>query len=199
MSKGKKFLLIATYLLLAMILFFQIIGLLSVITRPNALPIALRERKGIVPTWVASLVLTITAFILYKAGKSKEKLLLWTMIIAIVAAVLNMVVSLALRAAFPLQAAASNVSRNGVMGLDGWRLFWRHYSVSIVGVVVAILSFINRKAIRSQRLRAEDEGYQAAFTLGEDPLFADEETEADTRNKKLSKKQRKALKEHNGN
>ena len=120
-------------------------------------------------------------------------------------AVLALLVALTLRAALPLQAADSNVSYNGLQGLNGWKLFWRHYSPIGIAVTAAAVSFVHFKRARNERLRKENEGYQEHFAMGGESLFKDEENEAEapkeTRRKKLSKKQRKELreKENGGN
>lgn len=205
MSKGKKILNIVLYVFLALVLFYQILGLISVIWGSAifgaALPTKLQEAKGLIPTWIATTILVFGAVVLGKVWKNKEKQSLIPMVMGIVGAALALIVALTLRAALPLQAANSNVSTNGMQGLSDWKLFWRHYSVVGVGLVAAVVSFLHFKSVRNERIRKENESYQEHFVLDGDPLFADEEKAAPAKSKKLSKKQRKELreKENGGN
>lgn len=205
MSKGKKILNIVLYVFLALVLFYQILGLISVIWGSAifgaALPAKLQEAKGLIPTWIATTILVFGAVVLGKVWKNKEKQSLIPMVMGIVGAALALIVALTLRAALPLQAANSNVSTNGMQGLSDWKLFWRHYSVVGVGLVAAVVSFLHFKTARNERIRKENESYQEHFVLDGDPLFADEEKAAPAKSKKLSKKQRKELreKENGGN
>lgn len=205
MSKGKKILNIVLYVFLALVLFYQILGLISVIWGSAifgaALPAKLQEAKGLIPTWIATTILVFGAVVLGKVWKNKEKQSLIPMVMGVVGAALALIVALTLRAALPLQAANSNVSTNGMQGLSDWKLFWRHYSVVGVGLVAAVVSFLHFKSVRNERIRKENESYQEHFLLDGDPLFADEEKASPAKSKKLSKKQRKELreKENGGN
>ncbi|MBQ3202410.1 MAG: hypothetical protein IJB36_02070 [Clostridia bacterium] len=205
MSKGKKILNIVLYVFLALVLFYQILGLISVIWGSAifgaALPAKLQEAKGLIPTWIATTILVFGAVVLGKVWKNKEKQSLIPMVMGIVGAALALIVALTLRAALPLQAANSNVSTNGMQGLSDWKLFWRHYSVVGVGLVAAVVNFLHFKDARNERIRKENESYQEHFVLDGDPLFADEEKASPAKSKKLSKKQRKELreKENGGN
>ncbi len=206
MGKGKKILSVVIYLYMAMLLWFQVMGIVAVLYGPaifgTGLPTALRDAKWLIPTWIFTTVTIYASFVLCKVWKNKEKQSLVPMIMSIVGAVLALVIALTLRAALPLQAAANNVSTDTAQGLTGWMLFWRHYSVVGVGVVISIVSFLHFKSVRSERVRKENEGYKEHFVLDGDPLFADEEKNPLTESrKKLSKKQRKELreKENGGN
>lgn len=207
MEKWKKIGRVALYAFLALVLFYQIMALIAVIGGPAlfhaALPEKLREAKGLVPTWIAMLGLIGGAIILCKVWEKKEKKSLIPMVMGIVGAALALIVALTLRAALPLQAANSNVSYNGLQGLSGWKLFWRHYSPIGIGVVTAVVSFVHFKRVRNERIRQENESYEDHFLTDSDPLFTDEEKDdtAKQSRKKLSKKQRKELreKENGGN
>lgn len=201
MDKGKKILNVIIYALLAMVLFFQVLGLIAVIWGPQiygaAPPKKLQEAHGLIPAWTIAVVLIVAAVVLCKVWKNKEKKSLWPVVMGLVGTALAVIVALTLRAALEEQVANSNVSQNYVQGLNGWKLFWRHYSLAIVGFVTAIVSFVHFKQLRSERIRVENEGYKEHFVLDGDAIFADEEdtSSAKKSTKKLSKKQRKALKE----
>ena len=203
MNKGLKILNIFIYAFLTLILIYQIMGLVSVIWGPTlfgaAPPAKLQEAKGLIPSWVLMTLLVGSSVVLCKVWKNREKKSLIPMVLGIVGAVLALLVALTLRTALPLQAADSNVSYNGLQGLNGWKLLWRHYSPIGIGVISAIVSFVHFKVTRSERLRKENESYQEHFVMDGEPLFADEENVAlaqkGTHKKKLSKKQRKELHE----
>ena len=196
MSKGKKILNVITYTFLGMVLFYQIMGLFSIIGGPAILgasmPTKLREARGFIPSWILMTLLVSGAVVLCKVWKKKEKASLIPMVMGLVGAVLALLVALTLRAALPLQIANSNVSYNGLQGLSNWKLFWRHLTPIGVGVVTAVISFMHFKAARDQRIHIQNETYTEAFNLdAENPLL---EVTVPT-GKKLSKKQRKEQKE----
>ena len=200
MSKGKKILNVVIYVYMAMLLWFQVMGIVAVTYGPaifgTSLPTALRDAKWLAPTWIFTTVLVFGSFVLCKVWKKKEKNSLIPMIVSLVAIAPALIIALTLRTALPLQAALNNVSTDGAQGLTGWMLFWRHYSVVIVAVVIAIVSFLRFKSLRDERIRMENESYQEHFVLDGDPLFADDRKDAPTAgHKKLSKKQRKELRE----
>lgn len=201
MERGKKLLGVLMYLLLAMVLFFQVLGLIAVIWGPQifgaAAPKKLQEAHGLIPSWIIAVVCIVTAVVLCKVWKNQEKKSLWPMALGIIGTALAVIVALTLRAALELQVANSNVSQNYLQGLNGWKLFWRHYSLAIVGFVTAIVSFVHFKRLRSERIRVENEGYTEHFAIDGDAIFGDEAEEPTTKKhtKKLSKKQRKQLRE----
>ena len=204
--KGKKLLNALMYVLLVMVLFFQALGLIAVIWGPEifgaAAPQKLQEARLLVPSWIMAAVLTFGSVVLCKVWKKKEKKSLIPMTCAIVGTALAVIVALTLRAALQLQVSNSNVSQNYLQGLNGWKLFWRHYSLAIVAFITAVVSFVHFKNLRSERIRVENEGYTEHFAIDGDAIFANEpEQPAKKSNKKLSKKQRMELraKENGGN
>ena len=195
-NKIKQFFNVAMYILLGFILTVQVMALIGVTAGPaifgSSAPIKLQEAKGLIPTWIGAIYLIGMSVLLCKVWKKKEKLSLIPMVLGIVGAAMALVVALTLRAALPLQVANSNVSYGGVQGLNGWRLFWRHYSLAIVGAVSALISFLHYKSLRNARIRKENEAYQETFNFDKDnPLLAED----DKKGKKKSKKERKAEKE----
>ena len=195
-NKIKQFFNVAMYVLLGFILTVQVMALIGVTAGPaifgSSAPIKLQEAKGLIPTWIGAIYLIGMSVLLCKVWKKKEKLSLVPMVLGIVGAAMALVVALTLRAALPLQVANSNVSYGGVQGLNGWRLFWRHYSLAIVGAVSALISFLHYKSLRNTRIRKENEAYQETFNFDKDnPLLAED----DKKGKKKSKKERKAEKE----
>ena len=203
--KGKKILNALMYILLAMVLFFQVLGLVAVIWGPEifgtAAPQKLQEARGLIPSWILAVVLIVAAVVLCKVWKKNEKKSLIPMACAIVGTALAVIVALTLRAALQVQVANSNVSQSYLQGLTGWKLFWRHYSLAIVAFITAIVSFVHFKRLRSERIRVENEGYTEHFAIDGDAIFGDEEEQPEKKGKKLSKKQRKErrAKENGGN
>ena len=204
--KGKKILNALMYILLIMVLFFQVLGLVAVIWGPEifdaAAPKKLQEARGLIPAWIIAVLLIGAAVVLCKVWKKKEKKSLIPMTCGIVGTALAVIVALTLRAALEMQVSGSNVSQNYLQGLNGWKLFWRHYSLAIVAFITAIVSFVHFKNLRSERIRVENEGYTEHFAIDGDAIFADEpEQPAKKCGKKLSKKQRMELraKENGGN
>lgn len=203
--KGKKILNALMYILLILVLFFQVLGLVAVIWGPEifgtAAPQKLQEARLLIPSWILAVVLIVAAVVLCKVWKKQEKKSLIPMACAIVGTALAVIVALTLRAALQMQVAHSNVSQNYLQGLNGWKLFWRHYSLAIVGFIAAIVSFVHFKRLRSERIRVENEGYTEHFSIDGDAIFGDEDEPAKKNSKKLSKKQRKEqrAKENGGN
>ena len=188
-SKVKRFFDIAMCVMLVIILTFQVLGLIGASTSEV---IAIKESKGLIPTWIGAIYLIGMSVLLCRLWKRKEKLSLIPLALGAVGAAMALVVALTLRAALPLQAAGTNVSLGGIQGLNEWRLFWRHYSLVVVGAVAAIVSFIHYKGLRDARVRKENEAYQEAFNFDKDNPLLEKD---DKKNKKKSKKERKAEKE----
>lgn len=188
-SKVKRFFDIAMCVMLVIILTFQVLGLIGVSTSEV---IAIKESKGLIPTWIGAIYLIGMSVLLCRLWKRKEKLSLIPLALGAVGAAMALVVALTLRAALPLQAAGTNVSLGGIQGLNEWRLFWRHYSLVVVGAVAAIVSFIHYKGLRDARVRKENEAYQEAFNFDKDNPLLEKD---DKKDKKKSKKERKAEKE----
>ena len=188
-SKVKRFFDIAMCVMLVIILTFQVLGLIGVSTSEV---IAIKESKGLIPTWIGAIYLIGMSVLLCRLWKKKEKLSLIPLALGAVGAAMALVVALTLRAALPLQAAGTNVSLGGIQGLNEWRLFWRHYSLVVVGAVAAIVSFIHYKGLRDARVRKENEAYQEAFNFDKDNPLLEKD---DKKDKKKSKKERKAEKE----
>lgn len=187
-SKLRRFLNTLMWVFLGFILSLQVLALIGVSMSDVK---AIKAATGLIPTWIAALYFIGMAILLCRLWKKKEKLSLVPMTLGIVGAVLSLVVALTLRAALPLIAAGTNVSASGVQGLNGWRLFWRHYTPILVGAVTAVVSFAHYKKLRDERIRKENESYQATFNFDADnPLLAKDEDES--KGKKKSKKERKA-------
>ena len=187
-GKIRRFLNTLMWVFLGFILSLQVLALIGVSTSNVK---AIKEATGLIPTWIAAVYLIGMAILLCRVWKKKEKLSLVPMILGIVGAVLALVVALTLRAALPLIAAGTNVPISGVQGLNGWRLFWRHYTPVIIGAVTAIISFMHYKKLRDERIRKENESYQATFNFDEDNPLLDEPK----KEKKKSKKERREEKE----
>lgn len=201
MNVWKKIGKIVLYILLVLILFYQVMGLWGVATSDVK---ALKEATWLIPVWVMMVVLILAGLILYKVWKDKEYLPLITLGVSIVGAGLALIVALTLQAALPLQVAATTISQSGMQGLDGWKLMTRHYSPAVVGVVVAVLSFIQHKQAAEARVLKENDAYEEQFAGEESTLFGGDTPSVGAPKKdgkKRSKRQRKALreKEESGN
>ena len=179
---------IAFYPLMALLLFYQVMGMIGVSISTVA---ALVEATWLVPVWIVMVVLIALPLILYKWWKGKEGLPLVMMAMSILGAILALVIALTLQAALPLQVSATTISATGEQGLDAIKLITRHYSPMVVGLVVAVIAFINHKQSHDQRVCEEERSYTDQF-VDEDFAPTHEERKG---GKKLSKRQRKALRE----
>ena len=200
MRKGKKFLNILLYIFLTLVLFYQVMGLISVTAGPAILgasaPAKLQAAKGLIPSWILMTIAVGLSVVLTKVWRDQEKKLLIPMILGLTGAVLALLVALTLRAALPLQIADTTVSQTGVQGLSGWKLFWRHLTPIGIGIGSAIVSFCHWRKLRSERILKEDESYQENFALESGiPSTEAGNATAPQNTKKLSKKQRKLLQE----
>ena len=179
---------IAVYPLMALLLFYQVMGIVgvSISTVPQ-----LVEATWLVPAWIVMIVLIALPLILYPWWKKKETLPLLMMGASLVGAVLALVIALTLQAALPLQVSGTSISATGEQGLDAIKLITRHYSPMVVGLVMAVIAFITYKQARDSRIREEEHAYTAQFVDEEFAPVAEEKKGG----KKLSKRQRKALRE----
>ena len=187
MEKFKPILRVLLYLLLVMILAMQVLGMvgtaLSSVTE-------LTERPWLIPLWITAVCVITASLALCKTWKQNEKLSLIPVALGIVGAAMAVVVALTLQGALPEQVAATNISKSGLQGLNAWKLLVRHYSLAIVSAVTAIVGFVHFKNERDERIRKENESYVDRFTPDADPTM-----ETPAPRKKLSKKQRKELRE----
>lgn len=190
MKALKKIGKVLAVILLVLVLFYQVMGIWGVALSQVT---AIKEAAWLIPLWIVMMVLLLASLILYRVWKGKEYLPLVTLVISLIGAGLALVVALTLQAALPTQVSATNISQSGLQGLDGWKLITRHYSPVAVGVVLAVLSFLRHKQANENRVRKENDSYEEQFTDEENPLLSP--APAVMPNKKLSKKQRKALKE----
>ena len=179
---------IAFYPLMALLLFYQVMGMIGVSISTVA---ALVEATWLVPVWIVMIALIALPLILYKWWKGKEGLPLVMMAMSILGAILALVIALTLQAALPLQVSATTISATGEQGLDAIKLITRHYSPMVVGLVVAVIAFINHKQSHDKRVCEEERSYTDQF-VDEDFAPTHEERKS---GKKLSKRQRKALRE----
>ena len=191
MEKFKPILRVLLYLLLVMILAMQVLGMagtaLSSVTE-------LTERPWLIPLWITAVCVITASLALCKTWKTNEKLSLIPVALGIVGAAMAVVVALTLQGALPEQVAATNISKSGLQGLNAWKLLFRHYSLAIVSGVTAIVAFVHFKNERDDRIRKENESYVDRFTPDADPTM-----ETPAPRKKLSKKQRKELREKQEN
>ena len=187
---------IALYPLMALLLFYQVMGIIGVSI--STVP-ALVEATWLVPVWVLMMVLIALPLILYPWWKKQEILPLVMMAMSLVGAILALVIALTLQAALPVVVSSTSISATGEQGLDAIKLITRHYSPLVVGVVMAVIAFLRYKQNRDSRVCEEEDSYTSQFvdeefeytTLGE--YLAREGRKPG--GKKLSKRQRKALRE----
>lgn len=177
---------ILVYPLLALVLFYQVLGIYAVSISSVT---ALQEAEWLIPTWITMIGLLSCGLLFATLAKKREGLLLTAAILALVGAVLALAIALTLQAALPLQAAATNISDTGEQGLDAWKLITRHYSPVAIGVIAAIISFIRFKRNRDDRIRKAESSYEEQFSDLEDGIAMGEQPKQV--GKKLSKAQRK--------
>ena len=178
------------YALLGVVLFFQIMAYISVAYGKNLIgyepPAKIREAGWLLPTMIAMVVILAIAIVLCKAWKNKEKLSLVPLTLSLVGAVLALIIALTFRAGYDDIANAY-----GEIGLTDWEWFWHHCTPVIVGATVAVISFMHYRNLRNERIRKENEAYEANFNFDEDNPLLEQPKKA----KKKSKKERKAEKE----
>ena len=179
---------IALYPLMALLLFYQVMGIWGVAISTVE---ALVKATWLVPTWIVMIVLIALPLILYPWWKKKEILPLVMMGMSLVGALLALLIALTLQAALPMQVSGTNISATGEQGLDAIKLITRHYSPMVVGLVMAVIAFLRFKKNRDNRVREEESSYTAQFVDEDFAPVPDEKKGG----KKLSKRQRKALRE----
>ena len=178
------------YVLLALVLCYQALGIAGVAISNVT---AIQEATWLIPTWVTMVVCLVAAPVLYQVGKNKEGLPLFAMGAGILTAILALPIALTLQAALPMQVSASNISATGEQGLDAWKLITRHYSPMVVGLVVAVMGFVAHKQNRDARIYKEEHSYEEQFSLSDDEMAIGEQPKKS--GKKLSKRQRKEQRE----
>ena len=110
---------IAIYPLMALLLFYQVMGIIGVTISTVE---ALVEATWLVPVWIVMIVLIALPLILYPWWKKKEILPLVMMGMSLVGAVLALVIALTLQAALPLVVALLKLSRAAILDTTSTRL-----------------------------------------------------------------------------
>lgn len=190
-SWKRKLLHIAIVFSLIIVLFFQIITLVAI--HPHSVvntPQAIVDAAWLFPTLLTTVILAYAAVLLCQVWKKAELPLLIPAVLGIVAAVMAAVVALTIRSAYK-----DVVGIDGMVALTDWEWFWQQGTLILVPLVTVVVSVVRFKKARDNRIGQEENTYEEQFADDESPLFG--EAVSDT--KKLSKKQRKALKENGGN
>ena len=191
-SWKRKLLHAAIVLSLIMVLFFQIITLVAI--HPQSIintPQAILDATWLFPTLLTTVILAYATVLLYKVWEKTELRLLIPAALGIVATVMAAVVALTIRAAYK-----NVVGVDGMIALTDWEWFWQQCTLILVPLVTVVMSIIRYKKARDNRLSRKESTYEEQFAGEESTLFGDDVSAGD---KKLSKKQRKALKENSGN
>ena len=181
---------IAAVILLVIVLFNQAMGIFSIqygyeLTGRTPPP-EIKEATWLVPLWLITTVLVVATLILTRVCKKSEKLLIIPMVLGVVSAVLALVVALTFYGPYDMV-----LNSEGELAQTDWDWFWRHLSLVFVGLIPAVVSFFRMRALRNARIRKEESGYEEQFA---DEDFA-APADSGKSGKKLSKKQRKALRE----
>ena len=184
----QKLLRVAIVCALVMVLFFQTITLVAI--HPQSIvnvPQAILDATWLFPTLLTTVILVYAAVVLCKVWEKAELRLLIPAALGIVATVMATVVALTIRAAYK-----DVVGNDGMVALTDWEWFWQQCSLILVPLITVIVSFIRFKKARDKRISQEESTYEEQFADEENSLFGNPVTPG---NKKLSKQQRKALKE----
>lgn len=176
MSKGLRGFFITTCVLLGFSSFFQFLAIGSV-TNLFGLeqgPVEI----NFLSIWVFASILLPIAAILCGIFSKKENWPFLPMALAIVGAVLSaiVVISMGNVPAFQPGVRVNSVWAEG--GLNSFRLLYRHWLPVLLGVFLAIISYLNHKNAKETRIRTEEEAYKEHYLLelDGDPVFKDAES-----------------------
>ena len=194
MKALKKAGIILAYILMAIVMFNQAIGLFALEFGDDitgyAPPPEIRDATWLVPLWLVTTLFIGVTLILAHAWKKKERFLPIPMVMGIVGAVLALVIALTFYGPYDMV-----LNRDGDLAQSDWDWFWRHLALVVVSLEPTVVSFLRLKSLRDKRIRLENNAYEEQFVPDlEDNPVAEVKAEAQS-NKKLSKKQRKALRE----
>ena len=155
MQTLKKIGKIVAWILLAIILFNQVMGIFALAYGEDitgyAPPEEIRNATWLVPLWIVTTLLIVATMILCAGWKKKEKRSLIPMVMGVVGAVLAFVIALTFYAPYDLV-----VNRNGEYAQSDWDWFWRHLSLVIVSLITAVFGFLHFKVLRDARVRREE-------------------------------------------
>ena len=189
MKALQKIGIIAAGVLLVIILFNQIMGMIALTYGEEitgfAPPADIRAATWLVPTWIVTTVLIAVTMVLCALWRKKEKLSLIPMVLGIVGAVLAFVIALTFYAPYDMV-----LNSEGELAQSDWDWFWRHLSPAIISLITAVIAFLHFKRLRDARVRREENAYEEQFVPEETIAVP-----ATKSSKKLSKRQRKAMRE----
>ena len=160
---------IVTGVLLVLSTTFQLLAMLGgvLLNEHNNLT---DQLPWLVPTWCATLVLLIVAFILVVKRGKDYRWQMWLLIGGLVGAVATFVVAITLRDALPEQLIVSGE----VQGLTTWKLLYRHMSSVLVGLLIALIAGLQRAISRAEGRRAASTFDPTASTIGLDSFGGDD-------------------------
>lgn len=172
MTKGVKGVYIFTWFLLVISTFFQFVGIAG--TTDLFGIFGKTTQVDFLSLWVLSTVLLPAAAVLCGIFSKKEKWPYLPMALAIVGAGLALIVVFSMSGVKDFGERFNAVSMFGNSGLTPFRLLYRHGLPVLVGVMLAVICYLNHQNARNDRIRAEEEAYKEHYLLDGDPLFKDE-------------------------
>lgn len=173
MSKGVKGVYIAIWVLLVISTFFQFLGIAGTTDLFGIYGHA--TEINFLSLWVLSTLLLPVAAVLCGIFSKKEKWPFLPMVIAIVGAALALIVVFSMGTVEDYQESFNQMAFSGNRGLTPFRILYRHGLPVLVGVMLAVVSYLNHKNAQDDRIRKEEEAYKEHYLLNGEPLFKDAE------------------------
>lgn len=165
MRTASKTILWIAGILLVILSALQALAIYGVVTNSPTLP---EKQPWLLPVWIGIPVVYVAAIVLFAVLAERDRLPLLAVAIAAAGAVAAVIVAMSLQNEFPVRIASSGADQ----GLSVWKLICRHYSVSLVGVLIAAAALLQLPVNAAAR-RRDMGGETTRYDLGGKPLFRD--------------------------
>lgn len=166
MRTASKTILWIAGILLVILSALQALAIYGVVTNSPTLP---EKQPWLLPVWIGIPVVYVAAIVLFAVLAERDRLPLLAVAMAAAGAVAAVIVAMSLQNEFPVRIASSGADR----GLSVWKLICRHYSVSLVGVLIAAAALLQLPVNAAARRRRDMGGETTRYDLGGKPLFRD--------------------------
>ena len=166
MRTASKTILWISGILLVILSALQALAIYGVVTNSPTLP---EKQPWLLPVWIGIPVVYVAAIVLFGILAERDRLPLLAVAIAAAGAVAAVIVAMSLQNEFPVRIASSGADQ----GLSVWKLICRHYSVSLVGVLIAAAALLQLPVNAAARRRRDMGGETTRYDLGGKPRFRD--------------------------
>lgn len=169
---------ILMWVFFALSLFFHVLAMIG-LSMSNQSADAVYDLR---PLFIACITMTLAVLLFTVLPKGK----LVCLIAAVLAGVLFLCIAVDLGNTFPASIGADGSD----VGLTPWRLVYRHYSMLLTPLCMAVAYFTGRAADKEEQARF-NQNYRSQYDLSGGPLFRDGDGDGEKKKRSVTTRERK--------